>query len=179
MARSQLSVEPLNDADRAKLEKTLTAAVNSLKKLGHEVSRDHAPPTIIALLQRITTDASTLPSKPGLRAMGFFFAEQVHRAHGADWGVRCVNDDRTLFLYTKDKAICLNPSRTVEQAASPDMGKYFSLEGIFSAFGKVVSHGEGFKELLSPDEARHLFEPSAYPGAWPVWGVHWKLPPWP
>jgi len=83
------------------------------------------------------------------------------------------------MIFSKDRAVSLNPSRTLTALTDRAMHRHFSLDGLFQAFGKIVHDGQGFAELLSPDESRHLYQDRRDPNGWPVWGVNWKLPPWP
>jgi hypothetical protein len=174
-----ISIESFGAAERAILDKHFSNAVSGLRKQSISVNPTDDPQAIVLQLQEFTLklpDRKPPPSKPALSSMGYLFAHQIHRAFDADWLVRCVNDDRMPLLYTKDLAIALKPDRPVSVLTDRSMGQFYTLEGLFWAFGKVVPAGANFEKLLSPEESRHLFRDA--PGTWPVWGVQWKLPPY-
>lgn len=177
-----ISVEPLGAEDTAALTRRLGAGFSALKKLGVTVGADADPTAIVNALtglSRTLPDLRPAPQKAVLVNLGFVFGHQLHRAFDADWRVRVANKARDPMIFSRDRAVSLNPSRTLGALSDRAMHRHFSLDGLFQAFGKIVHDGKGFAEILSPDESRHLYQDRRDPNGWPVWGVYWKLPPWP
>lgn len=172
----------LTKEEQAALAKKFVAAVSALKKVGVSVAVDGEPRVIVDALHAFSLTLPTLkppPSKVALRAMGVLFGDQVHRACGAPWKLRYAGATSDFFVCSKDRAVTLWAQRCVEPLCDASMHKFYDLRGLFDAFVKVVNDGEHFQQILSPDESRNLYRDSQHPQAWPVWGVNYKLHPWP
>jgi hypothetical protein len=181
-ALDDISVEALDEEDRAALAKKIAAGYAALKKQGIVLNANAEPTVIVGALAELAKKLPDLQPplpKAALGNLGFTFAEQIHRAFGVQWRVRCANKARDPMLFSDDRAVSFNPARVMGALADRSIHSHFSLEGLFHAFGKVVRNGEGFTSVLSPEESKHLYRDANGPGTWPVWGVYWKLPPWP
>jgi hypothetical protein len=172
-----LKVRPLTPAERAEVDKKLAVAAKALPGAGPGLLE--SPPDVIAAMLQVYAQKlpkmSPPPTKPILKAMGVLFCEQLARS-GAQWMMRCVDDDADLRLYSGDRSLSIGPDRIVERLLEADMRRCYSLEGVYKAFKKVARKGDDFEKVLAKGEVRHLAGSSIQAMSWGIWH---RLPPWP
>lgn len=174
-------IAKLSRADKVRLDKELVKARRALKRYGFPLTSDAGPEEVVAVVDHFAECLTTLkpePSQAILRAVGFLFAEQLHRAHDGVWRARPMGKERPLLVYTHDGAIAVFPDVVVARKTIAEIAEHYTLAGIFKAFGKVVKKGAAFRTTLTPKEAKLLFRFPRDPASWSVWGVKWKLEPW-
>jgi Domain of unknown function (DUF4274) len=176
---SGLQLRALTAQEQTGIDRHIRLAFSVLKKHKIESSANAFP---LEIVQAIATCTELLrkPSEKAptaaLRELGYLFCEQLTRAFSVPWLTRDHGSGVSFFVYTRDTQIAVSPVRL---ANHDTLGKYYTLRGLFDAFGKTANDGKNFQSLLTDAEAKHLFESGTGRGAgsWPVWGVHFGLPP--